>query len=133
MHVTFIMHFKNMRKIGSRFSLGFAVLLNGTFALIISLVVARIFGFGLSIVQLCESLPLLVVTIGFEKPYLLAKATVESSGKTSREKIENGVVAIGKSLIIDYILETSILSLGCVFGRPFFPLRSTDFQDPPEA
>jgi hydroxymethylglutaryl-CoA reductase (NADPH) len=116
MHVTFIMHFQNMRKLGSRFSLGFAVLLNGTFALVISLVFARIFGFGLSIVQLCESLPLLVVTIGFEKPYLLAKAIVESDGKTSREKVEMGVTAVGRSLIIDYILETTILSLGCVFG-----------------
>ncbi|KAJ3058689.1 hypothetical protein HK102_010362, partial [Quaeritorhiza haematococci] len=37
MHATFVTLFMNMRSVGSRFSLGFAVLINGTFALLVSL------------------------------------------------------------------------------------------------
>lgn len=117
MHITFYTHFMNMRQIGSRFSLGFTVLLNGSFALVIALVIAKLSGISLSMVQLCEALPLLVVVVGFDKPYKLAKAIIDGNGATVNDKILEGCSFAGPSLIADYVIEITILSLGGLSGQ----------------
>lgn len=117
MHLTFYTHFMNMRSLGSRFSLGFAVLLNGSFALVISLVIARLSGISLSTFQLCEALPLLVVVVGFDKPYKLAKAIIEADGKSINDKIIQGTNDISGRLITDYMIEITILAIGGLSGK----------------
>ncbi|TPX43227.1 hydroxymethylglutaryl-CoA reductase (NADPH) [Synchytrium endobioticum] len=116
MHATFISLFLNMRKLGSRFSLGFTVLINGACALLVALVIARVVGISLDIIQLSEAIPFLVVTIGFEKPYILSKAilnAVSANPKLStRENVWRGVEAVGPSLLLDYLIEVSVLGLG---------------------
>ncbi|KAJ3284901.1 3-hydroxy-3-methylglutaryl-coenzyme A (HMG-CoA) reductase isozyme [Borealophlyctis nickersoniae] len=120
MHATFATLFMNMRKLGSKFSLGFAVLINGTFALLAALVITKAMGITLSIVQFGEAIPFLVITIGFEKPYVLAKAIMEEAkGDPSipvRDKVVNGAVAVGPSLLLDYLIEVIVLGLGGFSG-----------------
>ncbi|KAJ3102498.1 3-hydroxy-3-methylglutaryl-coenzyme A (HMG-CoA) reductase isozyme [Phlyctochytrium planicorne] len=117
MHATFFTLFLNMRKLGSRFSLGFSVMLNGTFALLVALVVARVIESPITFIQISEAIPFFVVTIGFEKPYLLAKAINEAKGSNIPEKVENGALKIGPSLILDYLVEMSILGVGSFIGN----------------
>ncbi|KAJ3040415.1 3-hydroxy-3-methylglutaryl-coenzyme A (HMG-CoA) reductase isozyme, partial [Rhizophlyctis rosea] len=122
MHATFVTLFANMRKLGSKFSLGFTVLINGTFALLVALVITKAMGITLSIVQFSEAIPFLVITIGFEKPYVLAKAIMQSQqgkdGKpaTVREKVVQGALAVGPSLLMDYLIEGAVLGLGGLSG-----------------
>ncbi|KAJ3119750.1 3-hydroxy-3-methylglutaryl-coenzyme A (HMG-CoA) reductase isozyme [Nowakowskiella sp. JEL0407] len=120
MHTTVFTLFKNMRSVGSKFSLGFAVLINGTFALLATLVVARILGITLNLIQMSESIPFLVVTIGFEKPFLLTKAILDgfSAEEASREAkspvrqiVWKGVSEVGPALFTDYMIEIAVLLL----------------------
>ncbi|KAI9204976.1 hydroxymethylglutaryl-coenzyme A reductase-domain-containing protein [Polychytrium aggregatum] len=120
MHATFVTMFMNMRKLGSTFSLGFSVLLNGTFALLLALVVTRAVGINLGMVQLLEALPFLVISIGFEKPYTLAKAIMESSALDPSapigDRVWNGIAKVAPSLLTDYAMEIGVLALGSVSG-----------------
>ncbi|KAJ3121295.1 3-hydroxy-3-methylglutaryl-coenzyme A (HMG-CoA) reductase isozyme [Nowakowskiella sp. JEL0407] len=125
MHTTVFTLFKNMRSVGSKFSLGFAVLINGTFALLATLVVARIFGITLNLIQMSESIPFLVVTIGFEKPFLLTKAILDgfSAEDASRDAkspvrqiVWKGVSEVGPALFTDYMIEIAVLILGSLSG-----------------
>jgi len=109
MYATIVVLFLNMKSVGSKFVLGFTVLLSGTFALLASLVIARIMGISITIILLLECLPFLVVTIGFEKPYSLTKAITESPGETVREKVVEGVLKVGPSLITDAFVEFFLL------------------------
>ncbi|KAI9328573.1 hypothetical protein DFJ73DRAFT_964455 [Zopfochytrium polystomum] len=115
MHATFITLFLNMRKVGSRFTLGFAVLVNGTFAVVVALLISVRTNRIMNFIQLCEALPFLVVTIGFEKPYVLTQAIVESPGDVS-EKVRAGVLRVGPPLIMDYCVEVAVLFLGGLSG-----------------
>ncbi|TPX34341.1 hydroxymethylglutaryl-CoA reductase (NADPH) [Synchytrium microbalum] len=116
MHATFISLFINMRKLGSKFSLGFTVLINGTCALLVALVIARVVGISLDIIQLSEAIPFLVVTIGFEKPYILSKAILNAVNTnpeaSTRDNVWRGVEAVGPSLLLDYLIEVGVLGLG---------------------
>lgn len=92
MYATIATLFMNMYSIGSRFVLGFTVLLSGTFALVVSLVLARIVGdVRVTLIVLLECLPFLVVTIGFERPFVLSKAIIEASGASVRDKVMKGL------------------------------------------
>ncbi|KAJ1547501.1 3-hydroxy-3-methylglutaryl-coenzyme A (HMG-CoA) reductase isozyme [Cladochytrium tenue] len=62
-----------------------------------------------------EALPFLVVTIGFEKPYVLTQAIVESPGDV-KQKVESGVLRVGPALMLDYLVEISVLFLGGLSG-----------------
>ncbi|KAJ3026662.1 3-hydroxy-3-methylglutaryl-coenzyme A (HMG-CoA) reductase isozyme, partial [Rhizophlyctis rosea] len=122
MHATFVTLFANMRKLGSKFSLGFTVLINGTFAMLVALVITKAMGITLSIIQFSEAIPFLVITIGFEKPFVLAKAIMQSQeakdGKSLnvREKVINGATSVGPSLLMDYLIEVAVLGLGGLSG-----------------
>nr|KAJ3420448.1 3-hydroxy-3-methylglutaryl-coenzyme A (HMG-CoA) reductase isozyme [Polyrhizophydium stewartii] len=120
MHATFIMLFTNMRRIGSKFSLGFAVMLSSTFALIAALLATRLSGIALNVFQLVEAIPFFVVSVGFEKPYVLSRAVVEAANAPSdapfREKIWSGVESVAGSLLADYTFEIVLLVLGGLSG-----------------
>lgn len=116
MYATFGALFLNMRKIGSKFTLGFTVLLSGTFALLTALAIAKAVGVTIDIITLSECIPFLVVTIGFEKPYILTRSIVESPGKTAHQKVLAGVVQSGPNLLMDYIVEIVVLYMGSVYG-----------------
>ncbi|KAJ3414255.1 3-hydroxy-3-methylglutaryl-coenzyme A (HMG-CoA) reductase isozyme [Chytridiales sp. JEL 0842] len=116
MHATFITLFLNMRKVGSNFTLGFAVLINGAFSLLVGLVFAKFNNMSLTFIQLCEALPFLVITIGFEKPCVLTKSIVSTPAPTTREKVILGTARVGPSLLLDYIVEISVLGLGGMSG-----------------
>ena len=81
----------------------------GLCALLSALVVAKSAGVKTNIILLVECIPFLVVTIGFEKPYILSKSIFESEGKDVREKVYNGVLASGPGLVYDYIIEVLLL------------------------
>ncbi|EGF78470.1 hypothetical protein BATDEDRAFT_17340 [Batrachochytrium dendrobatidis JAM81] len=120
MHGTFIMLFTNMRRIGSKFTLGFAVLLNSTFALLAGLLLTKVSGISLNVFQLFEAIPFFVVSVGFEKPYVLSRAVVKAANTESdepfRDKIWTGVSSVAGSLIADYLIEITILVLGGISG-----------------
>ncbi|KAJ3227012.1 3-hydroxy-3-methylglutaryl-coenzyme A (HMG-CoA) reductase isozyme [Clydaea vesicula] len=109
LYATITSLFMNMRKLKSKFSLGFTVLLSGTFSLLCSLLISKFLGIKMSIILLIECLPFLVVTIGFEKPYKLTKTIMEAPGDTVTEQVANGVSNAGPGLISDYFVETLLL------------------------
>lgn len=98
MHLTFVSLYLNMRKLGSRFWLGestnlllcsaswflcaystaatssaSSVLVSSVFGFICSLFVAYLLNLTVNPVTLSEALPFMVVVIGFEKPFILAR------------------------------------------------------------
>ncbi|GAA97563.1 uncharacterized protein L969DRAFT_91475 [Mixia osmundae IAM 14324] len=78
MHGTFVSLFLNMRKLGSKFWLGASVLLSSTFAFFVALLIAHLSSLKVNPVLLSEALPFLVITVGFEKPFLLTKAVFDN-------------------------------------------------------
>lgn len=74
MHGTFVNLFLSMRKFGSNFWLGFCVLGSSIFAFLCALTAASILGVVVDPVCLSEALPFLVITVGFEKPFILTRA-----------------------------------------------------------
>lgn len=68
-----------------------------------------------------DAIPFLVVTVGFEKPFLLAKSVMESvaNAKPSehiRPLIADGVSRVGPALISDCAFEVTALILAYVSG-----------------
>ncbi|KAJ3017082.1 UNVERIFIED_CONTAM: 3-hydroxy-3-methylglutaryl-coenzyme A (HMG-CoA) reductase isozyme [Siphonaria sp. JEL0065] len=108
MYATFVSLFHNMRKIGSHFSLGFALLLNGSISLLISLYCARALNVTMSLIQLFEALPLLVVTIGFERHFALTRAIMEAHSSTD-EQIIAAVSDISPSIIRNCLIEIGFM------------------------
>ncbi|KAJ3079332.1 3-hydroxy-3-methylglutaryl-coenzyme A (HMG-CoA) reductase isozyme, partial [Rhizoclosmatium hyalinum] len=115
MYATFVSLFYNMRKIGSHFSLGFALLLNGLLSLLVSLYCARSFNVSLTLIQLFEALPLLVVTIGFERHFALTRAIMEAQGST-HEQIISAVADVCPSIVRNCFIEVGIMVLGSLSG-----------------
>jgi hypothetical protein len=77
-----------------------------------------------------DAIPFLVVTLGLEKSFILAKSVVAqvSNAKPSeplRPFIATGVTEIGRSLITDCAFEVAALTLASMSGRdilvPFHP------------
>ncbi|KAJ1993410.1 3-hydroxy-3-methylglutaryl-coenzyme A (HMG-CoA) reductase isozyme [Dimargaris cristalligena] len=79
MHAVFINLFVSMRKLGSRLSLAASVLLSSSCAFILALYTAHLLGLPVDVVLLSEAIPFLLITVGFEKPYTLAKAVLVES------------------------------------------------------
>ncbi|KNE63166.1 hydroxymethylglutaryl-CoA reductase (NADPH) [Allomyces macrogynus ATCC 38327] len=117
MHATLGYLVYNMRKLGSKFSLAAAVMAHGALALVAAV----------------AATPFLVITVGFERPYLLAKAimlasssTPAADGEDARDsgvvsrpvvaKVRAGVAAVGPSLVKDLVTEIAVLCLGAVSG-----------------
>lgn len=74
MHLTFVRLFLNMRKMGSSFWLPSATLISSTFGFLFALFSAFLLEVPVDPITLSEALPFLVITIGFDKPFLLARA-----------------------------------------------------------
>ncbi|KAH6566907.1 hypothetical protein BASA62_006433 [Batrachochytrium salamandrivorans] len=94
----------------------FAVLLNSTFALLVGLLLTKLSGISLNVFHLFEAIPFFVVSVGFEKPYVLSRAVVAVANTDTdepfREKIWSGVSSVANSLIADYFIEITVLILG---------------------
>ena len=120
MYSVFVSLFINMRTLGSSFWLASTVLMSSIFAFIFALVTVNALGRPINPILLSEGLPFLVVTIGFEKPFLLTKAVLSTSPATStrpiREDVVKGVHLKGFSILRDYFFEIAILVVGASSG-----------------
>ena len=120
MHFTFVSLFLNMRKLGSKFWLGTTVLISSTFSFCLALATVEYLGVPMNMVLLSEGLPFLVVTVGFEKPFMLTKAVLQ--GKTSsinrptKDNVIDAVREKGLVIVRDYIVEIAVLALGAASG-----------------
>jgi len=74
MHLTFVRLFLNMRKMGSSFWLPSATLISSIFGFLFALLAAFLLAVPVDPICLSEALPFLVITVGFDKPFLLARA-----------------------------------------------------------
>lgn len=79
MHATFFNLFISMRRFGSNFWLGASVLTSSICAFLCALTMAYLLGVTVDPICLSEALPFLVITVGFEKPFLLTKAVFSHS------------------------------------------------------
>ncbi|MCO5590243.1 hypothetical protein L7F22_044212 [Adiantum nelumboides] len=79
MHATFVNLFISMRRFGSNFWLGASVLTSSICAFLCALTMAYLLGVTVDPICLSEALPFLVITVGFEKPFLLTKAVFSHS------------------------------------------------------
>ncbi|KAJ3070066.1 3-hydroxy-3-methylglutaryl-coenzyme A (HMG-CoA) reductase isozyme [Podochytrium sp. JEL0797] len=118
MYATFVSLFHNMRKIGSHFSLAFALLLNGCLALLVSLYCARALNVNMTLIQLFEALPLLVVTIGFERHFTLTRAIMEAQAQDSStdSQIISAVSRVAPKIWRNCFVEVGFLALGSLSG-----------------
>ena len=121
MNLTLYALFQRMKKLGSSFSLGFNALINGTFGLVMALVVTRLAGISYSFSQLMDAIPFLVSTVGFEKSVTLSKAVMDSVADAGpseyiRPKISNAVASVSYSVILDGAFEVSALLLASILG-----------------
>lgn len=126
MHLTFALLFLRSRKLGSNFWLPLAILSSSVLALLLSLPVAMWFRIPMDPVALTEALPFLVCTVGFDKPFQLARTVFRhphltspvggaSSGgqlKPAGEIILESLTAVYYPILRDYILEIAVLTLG---------------------
>ncbi|WWC87381.1 hydroxymethylglutaryl-CoA reductase (NADPH) [Kwoniella dendrophila CBS 6074] len=78
MHGVFVHLFIGMRNIGSSFWLPVATLVSSTFAFLVALLAAYLLNVPVDPICLSEALPFLVITVGFDKPFLLAKAVLQN-------------------------------------------------------
>ncbi|KAI8340612.1 3-hydroxy-3-methylglutaryl coenzyme A reductase [Chlamydoabsidia padenii] len=122
MIATFVSLYINMRAIGSRYFLASAVVINGFFAFMLSLLTVRCLGINVSPDVLAEAIPFLVVTIGFERPFRLTKRVFQYSKETSltKQEIQNTIMRAVDSVALpiarDYFMEITVLVLGAKSG-----------------
>jgi hydroxymethylglutaryl-CoA reductase (NADPH) len=120
MHFTFVSLFLNMRTMGSKFWLGATVLISSTFSFLLALATVDYLGVPINMVLMSEGLPFLVVTVGFEKPFMLTKAVLQGkSSSISRPTKDNVIDAVrekGPIIVRDYLVEIAVLALGAASG-----------------
>jgi hydroxymethylglutaryl-CoA reductase (NADPH) len=67
-----------------------------------------------------EGLPFLVVTVGFEKPFMLTKAVLQgassSVNRPTKDNVTDAVRAKGPIIVRDYLVEIAVLALGAASG-----------------
>ncbi|OXC66092.1 hydroxymethylglutaryl-CoA reductase (NADPH) [Cryptococcus neoformans] len=78
MHGVFVNLFIGMRKLGSSFWIPVATLCSSTFAFLVALLSAYLLDLPVDPICLSEAIPFLVITVGFDKPYHLAKAVLQN-------------------------------------------------------
>ncbi|WVQ83758.1 hydroxymethylglutaryl-CoA reductase (NADPH) [Cryptococcus sp. DSM 104549] len=78
MHAVFVNLFIGMRKLGSSFWIPVATLCSSTFAFLVALFTAYMLDVPVDPICLSEAIPFLVITVGFDKPYHLAKAVLQN-------------------------------------------------------
>ena len=120
MHLTFFSLFLNMRTVGSNFWLGFTVLVSSTFSFLFALATVQFLQIPVDLILLSEGLPFLVVTIGFEKPFLLTKSVLVGRASNSADTIHTivmkGVSKQWRVIVRDYIVELAVLAFGWLSG-----------------
>jgi hydroxymethylglutaryl-CoA reductase (NADPH) len=121
MHFTFVSLFLNMRTMGSKFWLGATVLCSSTFSFLLALATVNYLGWPINMVLMSEGLPFLVVTVGFEKPFMLTKAVLQGASSSSvtrptKDNVTDAVREKGPIIIRDYLVEIAVLALGAVSG-----------------
>jgi len=137
MYATFIILFYNMRRLGSKFTLAFIVLLHGAFSLMCALVVAKVFDIHPTLIMLSETIPFLVVTIGFEKPVVLTNSIISAEvdanlfvkdatnndllrkgfvSELAKAKIAKGVEQVGPIIVRNYLTEIGVLVVTYFMG-----------------
>lgn len=84
MHGSLVHLYVSMRHFPRRFWLCTCILLSSCFACLVALVTADALQLPINPIVLSEGLPFLVITIGFEKPYLLTKAFFAHATPTLR-------------------------------------------------
>ncbi|CAB5396505.1 unnamed protein product [Rhizophagus irregularis] len=100
MHLTFVAHFINMQKIGSRF-LAMCVLANGFFAFMSALLTINLFGVTVSPILLSEAIPFLIIT---------------NEKKSSEGVIIMGVTQKAPLIVRNYFIEIGVLFIGAMSG-----------------
>lgn len=88
MHGSFVHLYVSLRTYPKRFWLGSSVLLSSSFAFLLALVTAKALQVPVDPIVLSEALPFLVITIGFEKPYLLTKVFFKYALSSSHAESE---------------------------------------------
>ncbi|KAJ1660784.1 3-hydroxy-3-methylglutaryl-coenzyme A (HMG-CoA) reductase isozyme [Dispira simplex] len=76
--------FLNMRKVGSKVALTAGVLVSSSSAFVLALYTVHMLGLPIDLIVLSEALPFLLITVGFDKPYLFAKAVLEAPVSSAR-------------------------------------------------
>ncbi|KAI9606559.1 hypothetical protein H4Q26_006093 [Puccinia striiformis f. sp. tritici PST-130] len=113
MHLTFWNLFRNMAKLGSKFWLGALTVLSAIFAFILALITAHILGIRINPILLSEALPFLVITVGFDKPYILAP---NEPVRPARDIVVGSISRVGVRIVRDYAIEITVLGLGAISG-----------------
>src|ERR1700731_645386 len=120
MHFTFVSLFLNMRTMGSKFWLGATVLCSSTFSFLLALATVDYLGVPINMVLMSEGLPFLVVTVGFEKPFMLTKAVLQGTSSSvtrpTKDYVTDAVREKGPVIIRDYLVEIAVLALGAASG-----------------
>ena len=120
MHFTFVSLFLNMRTMGSKFWLGATVLVSSTFSFLLALATVNYLGVPINMVLMSEGLPFLVVTVGFEKPFMLTKAVLQgrssSVTRPTKDNVTDAVREKGPIIVRDYLVEIAVLALGAASG-----------------
>ncbi|KAG0179126.1 3-hydroxy-3-methylglutaryl-coenzyme A (HMG-CoA) reductase isozyme [Apophysomyces sp. BC1034] len=122
MFATIISLYTNMRTMGSRYTLATAVIVNGFFSFMLSLLTVHALGVNVHVNVLAEALPFLVVTIGFERPFKLTKRVLEFSKETpiTRQDIRKTMIRAVDSVALpiarDCFVEIMVLGLGAKSG-----------------
>ncbi|KAI7942796.1 hypothetical protein MJO29_012640 [Puccinia striiformis f. sp. tritici] len=129
MHLTFWNLFRNMAKLGSKFWLGALTVLSAIFAFILALITAHILGIRINPILLSEALPFLVITVGFDKPYILAYGILSRSNwpcslknrpnepvRPARDIVVESISRVGVRIVRDYAIEITVLGLGAISG-----------------
>ncbi|KNZ44216.1 3-hydroxy-3-methylglutaryl-CoA reductase [Puccinia sorghi] len=127
MHLTFLNLFRNMAKLGSKFWLGALTVLSATFAFILALITAHVLGIRINPILLSEALPFLVITVGFDKPYVLAHAILARPNWSpslrrreplppARDIVTESINRVGVRIVRDYAIEITVLALGAISG-----------------
>lgn len=109
-----------MRTVGSKFWLGATVLSSSIFAFLLALATVDYLGVPINLVLLSEGLPFLVVTVGFEKPFMLTKAVLQGTSSSivrpTKDNVTDAVRETGPIIVRDYAIEIAVLALGAASG-----------------
>ncbi|KAI9591811.1 hypothetical protein BDF19DRAFT_453552 [Syncephalis fuscata] len=127
LHVTIGMLFYKLRRIGSRWTLGVAAIMCSIAAFSMALCTTGLLGCSIDLLFFSEAIPFLVVIVGFEKPYALAKAVILAPvplddnvplERLAERQVFNGLNKVLPRVLRDYLFEISVLVFGIVSGVP---------------
>lgn len=124
MFCSFGLLFHNMRKLGSQFTLGVAVLVGGGFAFMGAVITVHNLGVYVNPIQLSEAIPFFIITVGYERAYTLSKAVLRPTLAAEHvpESIQKHVVtaleSVGPILIRNCAVEIAVLLCGFLSGIP---------------